>query len=60
MEEGDFSLGEHKQNFAHTKTEGKGAVTPQDTEPKSPARVGGLPVEARDGMGTEALAGSGQ
>ena len=30
----DSSLGGYKQNIAHTKTQRKGAVTPQETEPK--------------------------
>ena len=34
-----------KQNLAHTKTRKKGAMTPQETEPKLPASVGGSPVE---------------
>ena len=33
----------HKQNLAHTKTEGKGTETPQKTEPKLPASVGESP-----------------
>ena len=37
----DSSLGGHKQNLACTKTQRKGAVTPQETEPDS---VGGSPV----------------
>ena len=40
----DFSLGGHKQNFACTKTQRRGAVIPKETEPRLPARVGGLPV----------------
>ena len=38
----DSSLGGHKQNLACAKTQRKGAVTPQETEPDS---VGGSPVE---------------
>ena len=30
----DSSLGEHKQNCVHTETKRKGAVTPQEAEPK--------------------------
>ena len=41
----DSSTGGHKQNFAHTKTQRKGAVNPQETEPKLPASVAGPPVE---------------
>ena len=36
----DSSLGAHKQNLACTKTQGKGAVTPQETELDLPAGVG--------------------
>ena len=36
----------HKQNFAWTNTQRKGAVTPQETESKLSASVGGPPVEA--------------
>ena len=39
-----------KQN--KTKTQRKGAMTPQETEPKLPASVGGPPVEARIGRST--------
>ena len=35
-----------QQNFVCTKTQTKGAVTPQETEPKPPASTGGSPVEA--------------
>ena len=41
----DFSLGGHKQNLANTKTQRKGAVNPQETEPKLPASFGRSPVE---------------
>ena len=44
--ETDPTLGGHKQNLACTKIQRKGAVTPQETEPKLPASVAGLPVEA--------------
>ena len=42
----DSSLGGHKQNLVHTKTQGKEGVTSQETELKLPTRVGGFPVEA--------------
>ena len=42
----DSSLGGHKQSLECTKTQRKGAVTPQETEPKLPSSVGGSPVEA--------------
>ena len=38
-------LGGHKQNLAWTKTQKKGTVAPQETEPKPPASVGGSPAE---------------
>ena len=41
--ETDFILGGHKQNLSHTKTQRKGTVTPQETEPKLPVSVGGPP-----------------
>ena len=39
------SLGGHKQNFACTKTQRRGAVSPEETEPKLPDSVGGPAVE---------------
>ena len=45
LRETDSSLGGHKQNFAHTNTQRRGAVTPKETKPKPPASVGGPPVE---------------
>ena len=32
-------LGGHKQNLVHTRTQEKGAMTPQETEPDSPVSV---------------------
>ena len=46
LEEIETSLLEGKINLAVTKTQGKGAVTPQETDPDLPASVGGSPVEA--------------
>ena len=40
------TLGGHKQYFVHTKTQEKGTVTPQDTEPDLPVSVQEFPVEA--------------
>ena len=40
----DSTLAGHKQNLACTKTQRKGAVTTQKTEPKLRATVGGSPV----------------
>ena len=37
----------------HQETQRKGAVTPQETEPKLPASVGGCPVEAWVGRGSQ-------
>ena len=42
----DSSLGGHKQNFGHTKTQGRGAVSRHETEQKLPASVRGSPVGA--------------
>ena len=36
----------------NTKTQRKGAVTPEETEPKLPAGAGGPPVEAWVGRGS--------
>ena len=36
------TLGGHKQNLAHTRTQGKGAGTPQETEPDLPVSVWGF------------------
>ena len=33
------TLGEHKQNLVCTRTQGQGAVTPQETEPDLPVSV---------------------
>ena len=37
----DSTLGGYRQNLVYTKTQGKGAVVPQETEPDLPASVGG-------------------
>ena len=39
------TLGGHTQNLMCTRTQGKGVVTPQETEPDLPAIVGGSPAE---------------
>ena len=54
--EADSSLGGHKRNLARTKTQRKGAVTPQETEPKLHDSVGDLlwrpgPAETHHGDG---------
>ena len=43
--ETDSSLGGYKQNLACTKTQRKGAVIPEGTEPDVLASVGGFPVK---------------
>ena len=53
----DSSLGGQKPNLACTKTQGKGAMTPQETEPELPLTLEGLlwrcgPTEARRDGGT--------
>ena len=47
---GKQTLGEHKQNLVHTRTQEKGAVTPQETDPDLPVSVQSL-VEAWVGSG---------
>ena len=42
---GKQTLGGHKQNFVPTRTQEKGAVTPQETEPDLPVSVQESPVE---------------
>ena len=36
---GEQTLGGHKQNLVHTRTQEKGAVTPQETDPDLPVSV---------------------
>ena len=36
---GKQTLGAHKQNIMHTRTQEKGAVTPQETDPDLPVSV---------------------
>ena len=43
--ETDSTLGRHTKNPVHSRTQGKGAVTPQETEPDILAGVGGSSVE---------------
>ena len=56
---GKQTLGSHKQNLVHTRTQEKGAVTPQETDPDLPVNDQESPAEAwvRDsppqGQGTE-------
>ena len=41
----------HKQNLVHTRTQVKGAVTPQEKDPEFPMSVQEFPVEAWVGSG---------
>ena len=56
---GETVLAGDKQNLACTKTQREGAVTPQETEMKLPASVGGSSVEALVGSGSSQDGGSG-
>ena len=42
---GKQTLGGHKQNLVHTKTQEKGEVSPQETEPDLPVSVQKSPAE---------------
>jgi len=46
---GKQTLGGHKQNLVHTKTQEKGAATPQETDPDLPE----CPVISGRGMGRQ-------
>ena len=48
---GKQTLGGHKQNLVHTRTQEKGAVTPQETDPNLPVSVQKSPAEAWVGGG---------
>ena len=48
---GKQTLGGHKQNLVHIRTQEKGAVTPQKTDPDLPVSVQESPVEAWIGGG---------
>ena len=48
---GKQTLGGHKQNLVHTKTQEKGAMTTQETDPDLPASVQESLVEAWVGVG---------
>ena len=43
---GEKTLGGHKENFVHTRTQEEGAVTLQEIEPDLPVSVQESPVEA--------------
>ena len=48
---GKQTLGGHKQNFVHTRTQETGAVTPQESDPDFPVSVQESLVEAWVGGG---------
>ena len=48
---GKQTLGGHKQDLVHTRTQEKGAATPQETDRDSPLTVQESPVEARVAVG---------
>ena len=48
---GKQSLGGHKQNLVHTRTQEKGAVSSQETEPDLPVSVQESPAETWVGGG---------
>ena len=48
---GKQTLGRHKQNLVCTRTQDKGAVTPQETDPDLPVSVQETPTEAWVGGG---------
>ena len=48
---GKQTLGGHKQNLVHTRTQEKGAVTPQEADPDLPVSVQKSLVEAWVGGG---------
>ena len=48
---GEKTLGGHKENLVHTRTQEKGAVTPQETDPNLPVSVQKSPAEAWVGGG---------
>ena len=54
---GKQTLGGHKQNFVHTRTQEKGAVTPQETDPDLAVSVQEPPAEA--GVSSGLLQGQG-
>ena len=48
---GKQTLGGHKQNLVCTRTQEKGAVTPQETDPNLPVSIQELPAEVWMGSG---------
>ena len=58
---GKQTLGGHKQNLVHTRTQEKGAVAPQEADPDLPMRVqesgGGMGQQwSASGLGTQSVA----
>ena len=45
------TLGDHREKLVHTRTQEKGAVTPQETDPDLPMSVQESPVEVWVGGG---------
>ena len=48
---GKETRGGHKQNLVQTRTQEKGAVTTQETEPDLPVSIPGSPAEAQVNSG---------
>ena len=48
---GKQTLGGHKQNLVHTRSQEKGTVTPKETDPDLPVSVQESPVEVWVGGG---------
>ena len=48
----DSTLGGHPQSSVCIRTQGEGAMTPQETVPELPGSVGGAPAEAGGGGGS--------
>ena len=48
---GEKTLGGHKENLVHTRTQEEGAVTPQETDPDLPVSVQESLAEARVSSG---------
>ena len=48
---GKQTLGEHKQNHVRTRTQEKGVVTPQETDPELPVSIQESLVEVRVSSG---------
>ena len=52
------TLGGQKENLVHSRTQEKGAVTPQETEPDLPGHVLESPVEAWVDSGLHGVRGT--